>query len=116
MQEDLISRAAAVKAALDLYHTLAARRDTCRQAVDVGGVMVWTAAAEIAQAMVRRLVEMPGAEKTGKWLEDAFYARGSVVEYVISCSCCHTMTPAGKTPYCPYCGARMIGGETSAAE
>ena len=36
--DDLISREEAVKAALELYHTLTERRDACRQTVDVGGV------------------------------------------------------------------------------
>lgn len=114
MQEDLISRAAAVKAALDLYHTLAARRDTCRQAVDVGGVMVWTAAAEIAQAMVRQLMELPGAEaepvRHGRW--EFIKRHGSTRPYHCSCG----YASPGRFPYCPCCGAWMDGGEASASE
>lgn len=62
---DLISREAAVREALAMYHALAARRDACQRAKDVGGLVMWTAAAEIAQAMVRRLMELPAAGGAG---------------------------------------------------
>lgn len=59
---DLISREAAVREALDMYHALAARRDACQGEKDAGGTVMWTAAAEIAQVMVRRLMELPEAD------------------------------------------------------
>ena len=59
---DLISREAAMREALAMYHALADRRDACQRAKDVGGTVMWTAAAEIAQAMVRRLMELPEAD------------------------------------------------------
>lgn len=58
---DLISREAAVREALDMYHPLAARRDASQRAKDAGGTVMWTAAAEIVQVMVRRLMELPEA-------------------------------------------------------
>ena len=59
---DLISREAAVREALDMYHALAERRDDCQRAKDVGGPVMWTLAAEIALAMVRRLMELPESD------------------------------------------------------
>ena len=100
MRNELISRAEAVRAALELYHTLAAKRDACRQTEDVGGVMVWTAAAEIAQAMVRRLMELPkrGVQARGHW-----YDRGSLSCRCSNCGCKSTE----ELPECPVCGAVM---------
>ena len=62
---DLISREAAVREALAMYHALADRRDACQRAKDVGGTVMCTAAAEIAQAMVRRLMELPAVGGAG---------------------------------------------------
>lgn len=62
LSTDLISREAAVREALDMYHALAARRDACQRAKDAGGTVMWTGAAEIAQAMVRRLMELPESD------------------------------------------------------
>ena len=59
---DLISREASVREALDMYHALAARRDACQRANYAGGTVMWTAAAEIAQVMVRRLMELPESD------------------------------------------------------
>lgn len=112
--DDLISREEAVKAALELYHTLTERRDACRQTVDVGGVMVWTAAAEIAQAMVRRLMELPAV----------------VAEVVVRCSDCAFSSRVPQQPrwlFCTiyrlpvppefYCGQGHVrGGDEPAAE
>lgn len=111
---ELISREEAVKAALEFYHTLKDRRDACMQTKDVGGVMVWTAAAEIAQAMVRRLMELPGVEaepvRHGRW---EFIRRyGSTRPY--HCSCGYA-SPV-RFPYCPCCGTWMDGGDGPAAE
>ena len=58
---DLISREAAVREALAMYHALEARRDACQRAKDAGGTAMWTDAAEIVQLFVRRLVELPEA-------------------------------------------------------
>ena len=112
--DDLISRAEAVKAALELYHRLQDKQIACRDAADSGGVMVYTAAAEIAQAMVRQLMELPGAEaepvRHGRW--EFIKRHGSTRPYHCSCG----YASPGRFPYCPCCGAWMDGGETSAAE
>ena len=100
MGNELISRAEAVKAALELYHTLVDKRDACRQTEDIGGVMVWTAVAEIAQAMVRQLMELPKRVESphGYW-----YDRGS-----LSCRCSHCgCKSTAELPECPVCGAVM---------
>lgn len=85
--DELISRAEAVKAALELYHTLTDSRDTCRQTKDVVGVMVWTAAAEIAQAIVRMLMELPAVDS----------------EVVVRCSDCVFAASIPQQPRLLYC-------------
>ena len=85
--DELISRAEAVKAALKLYHTLTDSRDTCRQTKDVVGVMVWTAAAEIAQAIVRMLMELPAVDS----------------EVVVRCSDCVFAASIPQQPRLLYC-------------
>ena len=71
---DLISREAAVREALDMYHALAARRDACQRAKDAGGTVMWTAAAEIAQAMVRRQALTEFSNPVGDRLKDMWSA------------------------------------------
>lgn len=60
---DLISREAAVREALDMYHTQQARRDAYRrQTGDPLGWMVLAPLVDLAQDMVRRLMELPEAD------------------------------------------------------
>ena len=63
---DLISREAAVREALDMYHTQQARRDAYRrQTGDMLGWMVLAPLVDLAQDMVQRLMELP--ETVGEW-------------------------------------------------
>lgn len=65
--DDLISRAEAVKAALELYHTLTDSLDNCEREKNPGGVVMWTAAAEIAKVMVQLLIELPAMNKGAEY-------------------------------------------------
>lgn len=57
---DLISREAAVREALDMYHTQQARRDAYRrQTGDMLGWMVLAPLVDLAQDMVQRIMELP---------------------------------------------------------
>ena len=57
--DELISRAGAVKAALDVYHQLEEKRSASEASKDINGVIVYTAGAVTAQDMVQRLMELP---------------------------------------------------------
>ena len=60
---DLISREAAVREALDMYHTQQARRDAYRrQTGDMLGWMVLAPLVDLAQDMVQRLMELPESD------------------------------------------------------
>ena len=60
---DLISREAAVREALDMYHTQQARRDAYRrQTGDMLGWMVLAPLVDLAQVMVQRIMELPEAD------------------------------------------------------
>lgn len=112
--DELISRAEAVKAALALYHTLAEKRDDCQREKDLGGSVMWTAAAEIAQAMVRQLVEVPAvdAEMVVRCSDCVFSSRALEQPCWLLCGFYRLPVPADF-----YCGqGRAKGGETSAAE
>ena len=86
--DELISRADAVKAALALYHTLAEKRDDCQQKKDLGGTVMWTAAAEIVQDMVRQLMELPAVD----------------AEVVVRCADCIFGCRIREQPNCVVCG------------
>ena len=103
---DLISREAAVREALAMYHALAARRDACQRAKDAGGTVMWASAAEIAQAMVRRLMELPAADlrPRAQWLPRVPPLAGG--DAAPMCSACFRTSDA-ETAYCPWCGAKM---------
>ena len=103
---DLISREAAVREALAMYHALAARRDACQRAKDAGGTVMWTAAAEIAQAMVRRLMELPEAapRPRARWVPRVPPLTGGDAAPMCS-ACCRTSD--AETMFCPWCGAEM---------
>ena len=58
---DLISREAAVREALGVYHALESKRAAAEAAEDTGSEVVFAAAAAVAKSMVRRLMELPEA-------------------------------------------------------
>ena len=112
--DDLISRAEAVKAALELYHRLQDKQIACRDAADSGGVMVYTAAAEIAQAMVRQLMELPEMDAV-KVVRCADCILGFRIPEQPNCVICGNMgIPVALDWYCK--SGRTTGGEASAAE
>ena len=59
------------------------------------------------QALWGMIIELPSADKpTGKWIEQ----ESDHIEKIYLCSNCKNYEAWGeteKTPYCPYCGARM---------
>ena len=58
-----------------------------------------------------RKVEMPSAEKTGRWIKENIVFTSDPPQYVWHCSECSTsvygFSSGILTPYCPYCGAKM---------
>ena len=62
---DLISREAAVREALGVYHALESKRAAAEAAEDTGSEVVFAAAAAVAKSMVRRLMELPAAGGAG---------------------------------------------------
>ena len=62
---DLISREAAVREALGVYHALESKRAAAEAAEDTGSEVVFAAAAAVAKSMVRRLMELPEAGGEG---------------------------------------------------
>lgn len=66
--------------------------------------------AEEYQRIIDRLISFASAQperKTGHWLVKQDHNGSTYGE----CSQCHGIQYAGHTPYCPYCGARMEGGD-----
>lgn len=61
MQEDLISRAEAVKAALAIYHHALAKRHKFFEADDPLGYLAWLSATAAAKEIVQQLMELPEA-------------------------------------------------------
>lgn len=60
-EPEYITRQAAVREALDVYHALEVKRAAAEAAEDTGSEVVFAAAAAVAKSMVRRLMELPGA-------------------------------------------------------
>lgn len=109
--DELISRKEAVKAALTLYHQLREEQLRC---LDIGYNMMHGGAAETAQVIVRRLMELPAVD----------------AEVVVRCSDCVFSSRVPQQPrwlFCTiyrlpvppefYCGQGHVrGGDGLAAE
>ena len=59
--DDLISRAEAVNAALNVFHCAADNRDECFETEEPFGSLAWLSAAETAKEIVQQLMELPEA-------------------------------------------------------
>lgn len=104
MNDDLISRQAALDECIKIRYALQMMDDT--QTADK--MMTGLRLAEIS------LEEAPSAERRGHWIhhDDASYAGGGYEE----CSCCHWRCSEWvfieDNDYCPHCGAKMMEEES----
>ena len=82
-----------------LYCTMAGR-ECFTQGKEIAWCMTCPHISEEDRGLVKKAVS---AEKTGKWTKKD-YIRG-----IMYCSVCGGNINTVNTPYCPWCGARMVG-------